>query len=227
MKRFLLCILAAMVPVFISGAQTPYFCDKPGTELRYVREDPGNGKDIWNHMMTITGGTPSGGSREFDCTSHFTAANGREKEMVDVEYKVLIDREGNVSSDLSAPVTSAIRHILPNVDIKAGFSPTILPSVLDPGSVLPDAGTEILIKGKPFTIKVTERKVLRFEAIETPAGKFDCVVVTEHKTEKFTMYNRDTVSYTWYARGVGMVRHDTYRKGKLQTSETLVSITEK
>ena len=36
--------------------------------------------------------------------------------------------------------------------------------------------------------------------------------------------NREVLNHTWYSKGVGMVRHDTYINGKLDTSETLVQI---
>ena len=37
--------------------------------------------------------------------------------------------------------------------------------------------------------------------------------------------NRHTVADTWYARGIGMVRHDTYSPElELQTSEKLVTV---
>ena len=47
----------------------------------------------------------------------------------------------------------------------------------------------------------------------------------ERKVEKGMGRNRHTVADTWYARGIGMVRHDTYSPElELQTSERLVSI---
>ena len=67
--------------------------------------------------------------------------------------------------------------------------------------------------------------MLRSEVLSTPAGDFDCVVVSEHKVEKGPGRNRVTTALTWYARGTGMVRHDTYdRNMKLETSEVLIGI---
>ena len=224
MKNILLATLLCLIPLS-AIAGTPYFPDKAGLTLQYERSEAGNGKTVWKHEMHILKENSSKDGREMECLSRFSKPGGTQA--ADVEYKTMIDGDGNVTSDLAASLVSAIRNFFPKMEIKADFSPTTLPSELIPGEKLPDASAQISIKGKIFSLNVNERKVLREETVTTPAGTFDCIVVTEHKTEKFSMYNRDTVSYTWYARGVGMVRHDTYKKGKLQTSETLVSINEK
>lgn len=221
MKNILLTILFCMIPLSVT-AGTPYFPEKAGSILRYQRSDSGNGKTVWEHEMQVLEEKNTKDGREMICRSHFSKPGG--KQAMDVDYKTIIDTEGNVTSDLAASLVSAIRNFLPKMEIKAEFSPTTLPSVLIPGRKLPDASSEIAIKGKIFSVDVTERKVLREEALSTPAGTFDCVVVTEHKTEKFTLYNRDTISYTWYAKGVGMVRHDTWKNGRCETSEVLVSL---
>ena len=58
--------------------------------------------------------------------------------------------------------------------------------------------------------------------ITVPAGTFDCIVVREHKVERGPGRNRTTTGETWYARGIGYLRHDTYDKNlKLETTEVL------
>ena len=50
-------------------------------------------------------------------------------------------------------------------------------------------------------------------------------MVSEHKVERGLGRNRVTTALTWYARGIGMVRHDTYDKDMvLETSEVLIEI---
>ena len=79
-----------------------------------------------------------------------------------------------------------------------------------------------------MNVTVTERRVLGTDTLTTPAGTFPCVIVSEHKVEKGMMRNRVTTARTWYARGVGMVRHDTYdRNLKLETTEVLEKIVRK
>lgn len=220
MRNILLAILFCLIPLS-APAGTPYFPDKAGSTLRYERKDAGNGKTVWEHVMQVREEKTAKGGREMVCRSHFSKPGGNQA--MDVDYKTIIDSDGNVTSDLASSLVSAIRNFLPKMEIKADFSPTTLPSTLTAGDKLPDASSEIAIKGKIFSVNVTEREVLREETLTTPAGTFDCVVVTERKKEKFTLYNRDTISYTWYAKGVGMVRHDTWKNGRCETSEVLVS----
>lgn len=221
MKNILLATLLCLIPLS-TLAETPYFPDKAGCTLLYERSDAENGKTVWKHEMQVLEEKVTKDGREMICRSHFSKP--KSKQAMDVGYKTIIDKEGNVTSDLAASLVSAIRNFFPKMEIEAGFSPTTLPVALIPGNKLPDASSEIAIKGKIFSVSVTEREVLREETLTTPAGNFDCIVVTEHKIEKFTLYNRDTISYTWYAKGVGMVRHDTWKNGKCETSEVLVSL---
>ena len=221
MKNILLATLLCLIPLS-TLAETPYFPDKAGCTLLYERSDAENGKTVWKHEMQVLEEKVTKDGREMICRSHFSKP--RSKQAMDVDYKTIIDKEGNVTSDLAASLVSAIRNFFPKMEIEAGFSPTTLPVALIPGNKLPDASSEIAIKGKIFSVSVTEREVLREEILTTPAGNFDCIVVTEHKIEKFTLYNRDTISYTWYAKGVGMVRHDTWKNGRCETSEVLVSL---
>ena len=74
-------------------------------------------------------------------------------------------------------------------------------------------------------ITVIQRQVLRFETITTPAGTYNCIVIREQKSEKGMGRNRHTIADTWYSKGIGMVRHDTYNlKMELLTSEILTGI---
>ena len=225
MKRVLAIffLLAGSCPA--AFAQEPYFCTTPGASLQYERRDADNGKLVWKHTLDVLSSSPSEDGAEIRCASRFT--NERDREIAVVEYSTFIEDSGNVLTDLNSTVASAIKNFLPKADIEAGFSPTVLPSELTPGMALPDAFSSIKVMGSPFNISVTERSVVRYETLTTPAGTFECVVVTEHKQEKFFLYNRDTVSYTWYARGLGMIRHDTWKNGRPDTSEILNNLSGK
>ena len=100
-----------------------------------------------------------------------------------------------------------------------------MPSHLSTRDTLPDVYASVRVFGLTMKITVTERKVLREETITTPAGKFNCMVIRERKVEKGMGRNRHTIADTWYAKGIGMVRHDTYDTDlKLLTSEILTAI---
>ena len=50
------------------------------------------------------------------------------------------------------------------------------------------------------------------------------MVVEEHKVESGPGHHRDVTNLTWYSKGIGYVRHDTFVKGVPDTSEILYSI---
>jgi hypothetical protein len=94
---------------------------------------------------------------------------------------------------------------------------------MDVGDILPDSHCAVKVSAFTYYIDVTERVVLRKEQLTTPAGTFDCVVVREHKVEEGPMHHGDFWSDTWYAPGIGYVRHDTFdKKMRLESIEILI-----
>ena len=88
------------------------------------------------------------------------------------------------------------------------------------GTELPDGSLSVEMDGDSpikmkMTIEVTDRKVEAKEKITTPAGTFDCLVLTQNINTKM-MVKMKNKSKEWYAEDVGMVRSESYNKrGKL------------
>lgn len=216
-----LSILLFSVPAFSSE---PYFCDKPGTRLEYERHYVDSGKLKWRHLMEIGQSTYSQTANVLEYSSTFTKASGALMYGGPVE---LLAKTGDsyVELDLAASIASVFRNYVGSKALSYEPCLSRLSSQMKPGDVLEDARFELFVLGFRYSVAVTERLVLKQESIKTPAGEFDCMVVREHKVEKGPGRNRETTALTWYAKSVGMVRHDTYDKnGKLETSELLVSI---
>lgn len=75
-----------------------------------------------------------------------------------------------------------------------------------------------------FVTTISNRKVEAIENVTTPAGTFKCVKISEDVEVKSIMKIKSK-SVTWYAKGVGMVRSETYnRKGKLMGHSELTKI---
>ena len=205
-----------------AGAQV-YFCTTPSSSCRYVRTECRNGKVKWVHTMTIDSvSILEDGAREVRYRSSFKDDKGKNITDGDINLSAVIDRDGNVGITLSDAIASVLHSFLPNARIVSDGGRTVLPSAMNPGDVLPDASTSATAGVIRYTAAVTDRHVLRREGLTTPAGTFDCIVISEHKEEKAGPYNRVTNAYTWYSPGVGMVRHDTYDKNmKQETSEVL------
>lgn len=208
------------------NAQNAYFCQDQGTKLFYQRKDVTSGEVKYNHVMTIDKTT-----KQLDnyisvkYSSSFTKPNGGAMYGGPIQLSATISPDGDVKMDIAQSVASVFRNILGTSKIKTTGGTTTLPHQMQPSDRLPNASATVSASIVKMNIDVTERKVLRTETIKTPAGEFDCIVVSEHKVEKGTMRNRITTALTWYCKGIGMVRHDTYDKNlKLETSEQLIQI---
>lgn len=102
-----------------------------------------------------------------------------------------------------------------------------IPNNLEAGQELPDANMDMTIKVGPMnmnmSINMVERVVEGTESVTTPAGTFNCVVIS-YVTEMKMGATRTGTSKQWLAEGIGMVKHEDYNKsGKLVSSSLLTS----
>jgi hypothetical protein len=102
-----------------------------------------------------------------------------------------------------------------------------VPNDLSEGQTLPDAGINIKMNiagmNMNMDVDITDRKVLGFETITTPAGTFDCAVISQLSSGKVMMKFSSTQKF-WLAEGVGLVKSEDYnRSGKLQGTTELTA----
>ena len=220
-------ILLSLLLVLSSPSVTaePFFCDRGGSVLKYERRYVGTGEIEWRHTMKIVSVSGSSGTRRAMFTSEFRKDNGSVMYGGPVSLEADLENDGDVRMNVSGSYKSVVANIFHRDDIKAVDSYSVLPSDMSAGESLPDASSVLTAGALKYSVNITARRVLRTERITTPAGTFDCVVVSEHKEEMGPGRNRTTTSLTWLSRGVGIVRHDTYDKNmKIETSEVLVSM---
>lgn len=107
-----------------------------------------------------------------------------------------------------------------NMDVQVDASKFEIPDMDAPAGTTLDDGTLSInvdtgLMAVKMNIEITDRKVEKREESTTPAGTFDCVVLSQ------TIYTKMMVKVTasskeWYAENVGMVRSESYnKKGKL------------
>jgi len=102
------------------------------------------------------------------------------------------------------------------------------PETLSVGQTLPDG--EIFMKvdagmmNMSIEITMTDRKVEKMENIRTPAGSFDCYVISYTNELKMGI-KKTNFSTQWISEGVGMVKEETRKSnGKLITRSILNKI---
>ena len=76
-------------------------------------------------------------------------------------------------------------------------------------------------------VDITDRKVEKVETITVPAGSFECYVIYSNSYSKMMMVNQNFPSRSWLAKGVGMVKTESYnKKGKVINTMVLTSMSE-
>lgn len=218
-------ILLLLFSLQVTAAPT-YFCTDAGTTLGYVRKYVESGEVKWYHTLKIESQSElHDGATAVYTLSEFKDSEGKEIFDKPVSQRVKILSNGDIMLNLTSAVVALLQSTLPSADTKTDDSGVLLPATVRPGDILPSAEAEVAVLGLKYRVKVTDRKVLRYETITTPAGTFNCIVISEHKVEKAPFYKRETTALSWYSDGVGYVRHDTYDKNMvLETSEQLYSI---
>ncbi len=95
------------------------------------------------------------------------------------------------------------------------------------GDLLPDASIKVsLNEMMNMTINIRNRKVEGQETITTPAGTFDCYVISQTSETKMVV-TISIDSKDWYVPGIGSVKSESYKKGKLQSYSLLTRFEKK
>lgn len=224
MKRIVFLIITFISFCTISGQE--FFSTNVGQHFKYVRRYADDGDIKWTHTMKINSvDRLANGQISVNYTSNVVNRKDRQIFKKPIEMNILIDKNGDITMDIASTATAVFQSVFPKSFIKSSGGQTTLPSSMKKGNVLPDAKAKVSVIGVKYLVDVSKRVVIGTDTITTPAGTFDCVVVREQKLEKAPVYSRITTSYTWYSKGVGFVRHDTYDENmKLETRETLEAI---
>lgn len=103
-----------------------------------------------------------------------------------------------------------------------------IPSNPSPGDVLPDANIEMSLKmgfiNMKMSAQVTNRKVEAIEDVTVKAGSFKSYKLTSDVNATAMGIKVKTNNIEWYAKGVGIVKTESYEKGKLLSHTELTEI---
>ncbi len=131
-----------------------------------------------------------------------------------------------ISMDFKSMASPQILEQYKDMDVKMNGTNLEFPNNLSVGQSLPDASLQIQISmgGIKMNVDTTiqNRKVVGNENITTPAGTFDCYVITYDSAVKAAGINQTTQAKQWLAKGVGMVKQENYnKKGKVSSTSVL------
>ncbi len=134
----------------------------------------------------------------------------------DFNYKCI---NGEFIMDMSSFMSSEQMDAYKDMEVKVSTEQIYIPSNYKVGEILNDGFIKFNISGNSpvnmdFKVTVENRKVEAVESVDTPAGKFNCVKISQDVVTKSIM-SFTMPSVEWYAEGVGNVKSESYRKGKL------------
>lgn len=205
-----------------------YFPMKKGASFELTHYND-KGKVTSSTESTIT--EESGNAGAATVKVHAISKDAKGKESATVDYTVACNN-GEFHMDMRAMSIGQQQQSMQGVEgftMEIDASDMVFPTGLVVGSTLPDASMTMKGSMNGMTIMnndihVTNRKVTGREDKTTPAGTFNCVIIEEDTDVKVMGMSHTSHSKAWYSLGVGMVRQETYTKGKMDSYSELTKI---
>lgn len=143
--------------------------------------------------------------------------NKKGKETNNMEYGFTCEGDVVKIDYKSLMPTKMLNEIGAKGQVKMSGTDIELPNNLEVGQELADARVNISIDmgvaAMDFNVETLDRKIEKREKITTPAGTFDCLVLSENHVMTMPMGgDQNSISKTWIAEGIGMVKQISYAK---------------
>jgi len=216
MKAFIISILTLLLTISLVAQNncSKYYAFNEGTTFQITNYDK-KGKTVGIIDYSVTSVRTIEGEEIATITS---VVKDKKGEMVlESSYDITCKDDG-ISIDFKSLVNPQMLTQYGEFDVDITGTNLDLPNNLSVGQELPDASMEMTVSMGiilNITVYITNRKVLATENITTPAGTFDCFVLTSTSELKMGIKQKGT-SKEWIAEGVGIVKQESYnKKGKL------------
>lgn len=146
--------------------------------------------------------------------------------IIDSSYDIECSGD-TVSIDFKSLMNAMMAQQYGEMDVTFTGTDINLPNNLSVGQILDDADMKMNMNmggiGMNINVEMTNRKVVARENVTTPAGTYDCFVLTYTTKVKMGMA-RTFSGKQWIAPGVGMVKQEDYnKKGKVTSSSELTA----
>lgn len=192
-------------------------------QTSFDKKDKEQGKSK-NEIITIDGSS---------ATVKSILLDKKGEEIADGEYSVIC--EGNtIKIDFNNFIPEEMLNQYGDADVTVEGDFITIPDNLQAGQTLPDGSGKVTISMSngamniTMDMTITDRKVDKAETLDTPAGSFDTFKISQTTIVKMNMMGMnkttESASATWYSKGVGMVKNESYnKKGDLMGYTLLTS----
>lgn len=203
-------------------AQEIFFPTEEGKVLVYKRYDK-KGKEAETMKYTIKNILVEGDNMEIT----YLIESMDSKKEVGLSEEITLIKKGNVMYfDMGNFINKAVfqeggkESSDSQIEIKGNSME--IPVDPKPGTSLPDANVEMAMKMGFINLKLStniiNRRVEAIEDIAVPAGSFQCFKLTGDIIATVMGKKANSSTAEWYAKGVGVVKSETYDKnGKLDS----------
>ncbi|MDP4184223.1 MAG: hypothetical protein Q8862_03555 [Bacteroidota bacterium] len=210
-------------------AEDIFFPTKVGTVLVYKMFDK---KDKETNMMKYTITHLNTIGNDMDIT--YLCESFDPKEKLIFKEEITIHKKGDkLYFDMSKFINKAAFQQNGEIpaDIQITGNNMEVPSNPQPGDVLPDANVVMAMKlgiiNMKMTADVTNRKVEAVEDITVKGGTFKCYKFSSDVNSSAMGLKMKSKNIEWYAKGIGMVKNESYDKNNnLQSHMELIEVKE-
>ena len=227
--KTLLLIGALLFSATAVDAQDIFFPSKEGTVLEYKIYDS---KDEQTGMTRYTITDIKRMGSDMDITYLIETTDSSDKELI--KQEITINKKGDkLYVDMSKFISNAIFEKVGEKanKMKITGNDMEIPSNIKVGDNLPDSNIEMALKMGFINIKIsaniTDRKVESAENIVVEAGNFNTYKLTKTLSANAMGMKTSSKSAEWIAKGVGMVKSETYdNNGDVSSYTELVLLKE-
>lgn len=226
MKTSLLSIIAFCLIASVSFSQSgcsKYYPFDEGTTFQITNYDE-KGKTTGFIDYSVTDVRTVEGAEVSTIT--YQAKDEKGKLILEESYNITC-KDDSISIDFNSLGSSQIFEQYQEYDLEVTGTNIDLPNNLSVGQELPDASMLMIINmgiTLKFSADITDRKVIAEESVTTPAGTYDCFVISYSVDLKMGSFTTAGTSKQWIAKEVGMVKQEEYYKnGKLMNSSQLTA----
>jgi hypothetical protein len=156
-------------------------------------------------------------------TMKLTYTDDKGKNVIESDYNITCTGNG-VKIDYESLFPSEMKKQYEDMgmDMEITGTDIEIPNDLSAGQTLDDANISVSMDMGAMKMKINvdtfDRKVEKIESVTTPAGTFDCYLITEKSKSKVMMANVEMSNKLWISEGVGMIKQESYGKnGKLMS----------
>ena len=213
----IICLLLCTVVVSQNNC-SKYYLSKPGSKIILKHTDKRD--DLMMRSEYIVNGRDSSG---MNVDFNLWDENGE----IMTHGSFFMGCSNNTTYLAPETITTNLLRQYPDIEYEVVVNDAVaIPNTLSIGQELPEGSVTVRIDGQIGLISwdsiLTDRNVIDFEEITTPAGTFECYVINQTNTLQGRFARRNYNGTIWIAEDVGIVKEVTKKRNGRVVSTTIL-----